>query len=213
MSREFLVDGSNGPVYLSETGSSSVLVGTTYVALNGAVNASVALLGVSSSTGIGNANAIGSAQTALTGASRTTGAGTLLAQGTANVLVRGTSAISKRGLPLADNGDVFVVDDARANLIYQLCLLHGLDTSNPLRLTSNSRTAGALTQSVTSLGDLLIHTNTAPALSGNLDDWVDALAALHGLTAPLVVTPTSRDAGVISQLISTAGGAITITRQ
>ena len=213
MSREFLVGGFDEPVYLSETGSSSVLVGTTYVALNGAVNATVALLGVSSSTGIGSTPATGSAEAAPTGASKTTDSGTVLAQGTATVLAKGAGAIRKRGLPLADNGDVFLVDDVRANLIYQLCLLHGLDVSNPLRLTSSSRAAGGLSQTVTSLGDLLIQTSSTPTFSGSLDDWIDALAALQGLTAPLVVTPSSRDAGAISQLISVAGNVTTVTRQ
>lgn len=44
--------------------------------------------------------------------------------------------------------------------------------------------------------------------------WVSELARIHGLVAgsPLVVTPTSRQAGAISQSISESGSTVTVSR-
>ena len=44
-------------------------------------------------------------------------------------------------------------------------------------------------------------------------DMITELAALHGLTADLVVTGTQRTAGSIVQTISTSGTTTTVTRQ
>lgn len=44
--------------------------------------------------------------------------------------------------------------------------------------------------------------------------WVNELALLHGLVSgsDLVVTPTARTAGTVTQSISTAGSTVTVTR-
>lgn len=48
----------------------------------------------------------------------------------------------------------------------------------------------------------------------SLYNWVQALARIHGLVhgEPLVVTPTTRTAGPIEQVIAEVGGNVTITR-
>jgi hypothetical protein len=42
---------------------------------------------------------------------------------------------------------------------------------------------------------------------------IDDLAALHGLTADLTVSPTSRIAGAIQQVITASGAATVVARQ
>lgn len=110
-------------------------------------------------------------------------------------------------------GAPFLVSGARAALLHQLALLHGLDSAKPLTVSAAQRSAGALVQSVSGASTVTVTTSAVPTFSGNLDAWIDGLAALHGLTAPLVVTATSRAAGVVTQSIATAGGTTTVTRQ
>ena len=107
----------------------------------------------------------------------------------------------------------YAISAGRAALLHQLALLHGLDTANPLTVSAAQRSAGALVQSVSGASTVTVTTSAVPVYSGNLDAWIDGLAALHGLTAPLVVTATSRAAGVVNQTIATAGGTTTVTRQ
>ena len=107
----------------------------------------------------------------------------------------------------------YSISTGRAALIHQLALLHGLDTANPLTVSATQRAAGVLVQSVSGASTVTVTTSATPVYSGNLDAWIDGLAALHGLTAPLVVTATSRTAGVVTQSIATAGGTTTVTRQ
>ena len=107
----------------------------------------------------------------------------------------------------------YAISAGRAALLHQLALLHGLDTANPLTVSAAQRSAGALVQSVSGVSTVTVTTSATPTFSGNLDAWIDGLAALHGLTAPLVVTATSRAAGVVNQTIATAGGTTTVTRQ
>ena len=104
------------------------------------------------------------------------------------------------------------VSAQRANLIYQIALLHGLDPARPLSVSATSRQAGGLVQLVSGTNSVSLTTISAPPLSGSLDDWIDALAALHGLTATLVVTPTSRAAGVVNQTMANVGGTTTVAR-
>jgi hypothetical protein len=48
---------------------------------------------------------------------------------------------------------------------------------------------------------------------GDVGSWIEALAALHGLTVPLVVSANKRSAGSISQAIAQVGSLTTVTRQ
>jgi hypothetical protein len=56
-----------------------------------------------------------------------------------------------------------------------------------------------------------ITTVSSDILQGSLDTWIDALAAVHGLTALLVVTATSRDAGALHQVLINDGTTTTVT--
>jgi hypothetical protein len=101
----------------------------------------------------------------------------------------------------------------RALLIYQIALLHGLDPANPLTVSETTRQAGALSQSIAGTDSVTITTDSQAPFSGDLDAWIDALAALHGLTVPLIVTSVSRNAGSVTQNIASVSGVTTVTRQ
>lgn len=84
--------------------------------------------------------------------------------------------------------------------------------------------AVAATGSITYTGTGAVQgtVSSAPPSEGALSDgemrqmfvWVSELARIHGLVAgsPLVVTPTSRQAGAISQSISESGSTVTVSR-
>jgi hypothetical protein len=127
-------------------------------------------------------------------------------------VLSGASAASAIGVVEADGGG-FIISPARARLLYQLALLHGLDVSNPLTVSATARSAGALVQGVSGTDTVTITTSTAPAYSGDLDAWIDGWAALHGLTVPVTVTASTRVAGAISQTINTTAGITTVARQ
>jgi hypothetical protein len=105
----------------------------------------------------------------------------------------------------------YTINSTRANLIYELALLHGLVPGNPLTVTATQRNAGALTQTISGTGTVTITTTSSDVIQGSLDTWIDALAAVHGLTAPLVVTATSRDAGSLHQTLANDGTTTTVT--
>ena len=65
--------------------------------------------------------------------------------------------------------------------------------------TATTRSAGSLAQTVSGLETVTITTNSAPSLVGDAGSWIEALAALHGLTVPLVVSANRRSAGLINQ--------------
>jgi hypothetical protein len=109
------------------------------------------------------------------------------------------------------SGPPVMITDIQAGLIYQIALLHGLDPSNPLTVSPTARSAGTLSQTVSGTSTVTISTTSAPPLSGSAGDWIDALAALHGLTSDLVVTATTRDSGSVSQTLSVTGDTTTVT--
>ena len=111
------------------------------------------------------------------------------------------------------SGGSYTIDTDHANLIYQLALLHGLDAAHPLVVDATaSRSAGTLQQTITGTDTVTITTTAAPVLSDDLTAWIDALAAIHGLTVPLVNSAGVRTAGSISQTITTVGNVTTVTR-
>ena len=107
----------------------------------------------------------------------------------------------------------YSVTPNQANLVYQLALLHGLVANHPLHVSSTTRSAGPLAQTVSGLETVTITTSSAPSLVGDVGSWIEALAALHGLTVPLVVSAYSRSAGPINQAITQVGSLTTVTRQ
>lgn len=82
--------------------------------------------------------------------------------------------------------------------------------------------AGTGSVTYTGTGAVQGTVSSAPPSEGALSDgemrqmfvWVSELARIHGLVAgsPLVVTPTSRQAGAISQSISESGSTVTVSR-
>ena len=108
----------------------------------------------------------------------------------------------------------YVLTTAQAQRLYQVCLLHGLIAGVPLTVSQTARVAGTLEQAVVDGGGLVTisTTSTQTGTSLNIGAMVDDLAALHGLTASLIVTPTSRIAGTITQTMTTVGTTTTVAR-
>lgn len=131
--------------------------------------------------------------------------------GNARVDAVGVGATSYLGAVYAHEVITYPVSSDRANLIYELALLHGLVPGSPLSVSATSRSAGALSQTISGANTVTITTTSSDVLQGSLDTWIDALAAVHGLTAPLVVTATSRDAGALHQTLANDGTTTTVT--
>lgn len=131
------------------------------------------------------------------------------------VFVRGSLAASEAADTASATGVLqWLITSAQARRLMQIHLLHGLQAGSPLTVGPSSRSAGAVAQTVTEVGTTItVATTEAPAaFAGNPGAMIDELAALHGLTVPLVVTPNGRAAGSITQTISTAGATTTVTR-
>ena len=107
----------------------------------------------------------------------------------------------------------YTITFAQAQLLSQIYLLHGL--GSPLSVAPTSRAVAGLSQEITSLsGTVTIKTLTQEsAVTTPVGTMLEELAALHGITVDLVVTPTSRTAGGISQAFTTVGSQTTVTRQ
>jgi len=110
-------------------------------------------------------------------------------------------------------GDGHSISPSQAALLYNLYRLHGL--AEPLTVSPSSREVASLQQQVTSLGEATtIETISLPVeVPLNPGLLIEELAALHGLTAPLIVTSEGRTAGAIVQSFSSAGNLTVITRQ
>jgi hypothetical protein len=107
----------------------------------------------------------------------------------------------------------FLITKAQALELYKVWLLQGLGAS-PLVVSSASRTAGEVTQTVSQSGSTVtISTTAAPsAVVGDPGTMIEELALLHGLGADLVVTASSRVAGAVSQTLATSGTTTTVAR-
>jgi hypothetical protein len=133
--------------------------------------------------------------------------------GQASVLVGASLAYTDIGDTLASLGVVqspVVVSAGRANLIYEIALLHGLVPGNPLTVSATGRSAGNVVQTISGTDTVTITTVASDVLQGDLSDWIDALAAIHGLTVPLVTTDITRVAGTVSQTLATDGITTTV---
>ena len=168
-------------------------------------------------TGSDTFTATGGSASSITGtlAATETGADSFAATG--QVRVQGNLAANESGADsFAATGDtVFYSISARQALrLLQLHRLHGLDAAAPLVVSPTGRAAGDLSQTVIDAsGTVTIATVAGPStFAGNAGQMIDDLAALHGLTDDLIVTPSSRTAGSISQTIAVAGSTTTVAR-
>jgi hypothetical protein len=148
-----------------------------------------------------------------TGSLTITGHAPTLVQTANQGVIPGTGSLAITGYApvVAQAPGSYVVSAARANLIYEIALLHGLVPSNPLMVSDTLRSAGSVIQTISTVGtSVTITTVSSDVIQGDLDTWIDALAAVHGLTTPLVVTEASRNAGAIHQTMSNDGTTTTV---
>jgi hypothetical protein len=110
-------------------------------------------------------------------------------------------------------GATFTLTGAQALLLRRLCQLHGL--LDPLVVGPAERRAGDLVQTVSESAGTVTLTTVAGhgTFCGQVGTMVEELAALHGLTVPLVVTSVARNAGSVTQNIVSVSGTTTVTRQ
>jgi hypothetical protein len=101
----------------------------------------------------------------------------------------------------------------QALLLQQVAQLHGL--LQPLTVSPTQRVAGDVVQQVVEAAGAVTITTTgrSDTLHANPGAMIEQLAALHGITAPLVVSATQRSAGAIVQAIAATPQATTVTRQ
>lgn len=107
-----------------------------------------------------------------------------------------------------------VITRAQAQLLRRIHALHGL-AATPLVVGPSSRSAGDITQTINQAGQSVTIATTAAddVVLADVGQMIEELAALHGITAPLTVTPTTRIAGTIVQSLATVGSVTTVTRQ
>jgi hypothetical protein len=110
--------------------------------------------------------------------------------------------------------DRYIITADQARQLFEIYLLHGLGAP-ALVVGENARSAGAVQQSVAQSGETVSISTTAHAAYTDVDPgaMIEELAALHGLTATLSVTPTTRTAGGIVQSMAVVGSTTTVTRQ
>lgn len=110
-------------------------------------------------------------------------------------------------------GTTFTVTGAQALLLRRLCQLHGL--IDPLLVGPTERRSGDLVQSVTESGESVTIATVSGdgTFHGNPGQMIEELAALHGLTTELTVTPAGRVAGSIVQSFTASGATTVVTRQ
>lgn len=107
----------------------------------------------------------------------------------------------------------YTLSAEQALLLQQIAQLHGL--LQPLAVSPTRRAAGDLVQDIVEAAGTVTITTTGrgDTLHAGPGAMIEQLAALHGITAPLVVTATQRSAGAIVQAIAATPQATTVTRQ
>ena len=111
--------------------------------------------------------------------------------------------------------DGYVVSNARAALIYQLALLHGLVPASPMSTPKGNglRIAGGVMQTIAGTAQSAgIETIQTEGFAGDINDWIDALAAEIGLTAPVIITPTGLTAGTLELIYSESSTQFVVSR-
>lgn len=206
------VSASASPMEGSDTGTAtgSVRVSSAASVTEGSdTSAATASVGVSFTTSATEADDTGTA-TAIVAlaaiASATEADDTSDSQ--ANVAVGAALSQTDTGDTLVSLGVVqspVTISAGRANLIYELALLHGLVPGNPLTVSPTERSAGNVLQTISGIGTVTVTTVASDVLHGDLDTWIDALAAIHGLTVPLVTTDATRVAGTVLQTLISDG--------
>ena len=196
------------------TGTASTVQTGSIAASAGAGNAAATLTGTASTTLTGTLTGRGNADALMTGAQASVAFGIVIGKGNATVLLAGSASTVSTGSITAVGGGGYLVSPDRAALIYQIALLHGLDPANPLTIPKGDgvRQAGGVMQTISGAGPTTVTTTVTTPFAGDLDAWIDALAAEIGLTAPLQVTPTGLTAGSLSQVFAETSTAITVTR-
>lgn len=106
----------------------------------------------------------------------------------------------------------YKITPAQALLIEKIARLHGL--IEPMTVTPTERKAGPMVQSIEQVGDtVLLETVQEPSsVTQNPAVLIEELAMIHGIGEQLVVTPTSRHAGTISQSMEQTGTTTVVTR-
>lgn len=112
----------------------------------------------------------------------------------------------------ATSNRVYVIDQSRAALLYNIALLHGLVQGSPLQVGTTNRTAGQIQQTIAGDENVIIATTMLSAFDGDLNAIIDDLSAIHGLTCELQVTPSQRIAGSIVQSFTDLDGVTTVNR-
>ncbi|OXE35266.1 MAG: hypothetical protein CGW95_15040 [Phenylobacterium zucineum] len=185
-------------------------VGTATASGSTVVNATANISGVAATAAVGATSQAGSASVSLSGTQATGQSGSSAQSGNAIAGVTSASATGFVGQLVASAVADITITAARANLIYELALLHGLVQGAPLSVSPTQRTAGNLVQTISGTDTVTITTVASDTLQGSVDTWIDALAAIHGLTSPLVVTATGRSSGAITQALGSTGDTATV---
>lgn len=98
--------------------------------------------------------------------------------------------------------------------IYNIAQLHGLDPNNPVSVSPQGREAGDTRQTISGDGKTLsaVESQQLSAMSGNAEDWIDALAAIYGITERVEITQSGRTAGFVSQTFTKNGDQMVVSR-
>ena len=107
----------------------------------------------------------------------------------------------------------FVLTGRQALLLKQIAQLHGL--IEPMTVGPTQRVAGDLVQTVTTTGGATVvqTVSSGDTFHGDAGDWIERLAALHGIGADLNVTPTARSAGTVLQTFGAIGQSTLVVTQ
>lgn len=214
---DLMRDGSYA-ILASQTEASAGTTGTLSAQESGADSfagsAAIAVIGnfVSTETGSDAFLAVGG--NFVSGTAAASEVGSDLAAFSGQIIVSGGFATTESGEDTFQAGSGgYTITFAQAQLLSQIYLLHGL--GSPLSVAPTSRAVAGLSQEITSLsGTVTVKTLAQEsAVTTPVGTMLEELAALHGITVDLVVTPTSRAAGSISQIFTTVGSQTTVTRQ
>jgi hypothetical protein len=175
--------------------------------VNGTINALASTIGVT----VGQANVSGTG--ASLASSNGVSVGLSVVSGIGGKIIGTVGTVDINGGGGAVPPGYILISPIDQQNIHRLALIHGLDAGNPLIVSAKLRSAGGLVQTVVGTDQVTITTISVPPLSGNTSNWIDGLAEIHGIHAPLTVTSTSRDAGAVHQTIVTDGVTTTVERQ
>lgn len=145
------------------------------------------------------------------------GGDTVSAQVSAFITAQITAVESGDTLLGKFDNNTFILTSVQAQRLFNIALLHGLVPGAPLTVTQNNRSAGPIQQSVStavagSISTVTVSTTSMAPTDWDVGKWINDLAALHGITTDLIVTPTSRTAGTIFQTMDNDGTDTVVER-